>query len=217
MIFLIDNYDSFVYNLARYFQELGLATEVARNDQVSVEDVITAKPKAVVLSPGPCTPREAGISCDLVKQIAGQVPLLGVCLGHQAIAAAFGASVIRAAEPMHGKTSTVQHNGQRILSGLPQPLTATRYHSLIVDEATLPKDLEATAHTDDRTLMAFQHRSWPVFGIQFHPESVLTAGGHRLLANFLIESGIEVGEIPAGEVLDEEDKARVQLDQPLHW
>lgn len=190
MILLIDNYDSFVFNLARYFRELGQEVLVVRNDQISVSEVAAMRPAAIVLSPGPCTPTEAGISLEVVKQLGPQIPMLGVCLGHQTIATALGGEVVRAAEPVHGRTSLVEHEAKRLFAGLPNPLTATRYHSLIVSEATLPSCLRPTARTRDGILMAFEHTSWPTFGVQFHPESVLTAGGHRLLQNFLDLVGI---------------------------
>lgn len=190
MILLIDNYDSFVFNLARYFRELGQVVSVVRNDQITVAEVTAMRPAAIVLSPGPCTPTEAGISLEVVKQLGPQIPMLGVCLGHQTIAHALGGKVVRAAEPVHGRTSLVEHEAKRLLDGLPNPLTATRYHSLIVPEVTLPGCLRPTARTRDGILMAFEHISWPTFGVQFHPESVLTMGGHRLLQNFLGMAGI---------------------------
>lgn len=190
MILLIDNYDSFVFNLARYFRELGCEVVVSRNDALTVADVAAMQPSAIVLSPGPCTPKEAGISLEVVRQLGSTIPLLGVCLGHQTIASALGGEVVRAAEPMHGRTSLVEHNGQRLFAGLPQPLTATRYHSLIVSDVTLPSCLRPTARTQDGVLMAFEHVEWPTFGVQFHPESILTVGGHQLLQNFLELAGL---------------------------
>ena len=222
MILLIDNYDSFVYNLARYLAEMGCETQVVRNDRVSVAEVRSLQPSAVVLSPGPCTPREAGVSMALVRELASSVPMLGVCLGHQAIAAALGGRVIRAPEPVHGRTSLVHHDGRNVFSGLPNPLKATRYHSLIVDEDSLPADLVVTARTDDGLPMAIEHRSRPLFGVQFHPESVLTESGHRLLRNFLTLAGIAAGDHPGGDFVapprepgwigDESPRSR-----PLHW
>lgn len=192
MILLIDNYDSFVFNLARYFDRLDQATHVVRNDAVTVDEVIRMAPAAIVFSPGPCTPAEAGVSLELVRQLHAQIPMLGVCLGHQTIAAALGASVVRAREPMHGRVSPVFHDGQGMLAGLPNPFDACRYHSLVVDEATLPPALIATARTGDGTLMAIQHRELPVFGVQFHPEAILTPCGYPLLANFLRLSGLSM-------------------------
>jgi anthranilate synthase component II len=191
MIILIDNYDSFVHNLARYLRRLGQETTIVRNDDVTPQDVLDRRPAAIVLSPGPCTPSEAGCSLELVRQAAGRVPILGVCLGHQTIAAAFGAKIVRASIPMHGRTSEVQHAGGGILNGLPNPLLVGRYHSLVVDEPTLPNELEVTAKTDDGVIMALTHRRWPIFGVQFHPESILTEGGYTLLGNFLHLAGIE--------------------------
>jgi anthranilate synthase/aminodeoxychorismate synthase-like glutamine amidotransferase len=202
MLLLIDNYDSFVYNLARYFAELGCAAEVVRNDAVTVEDVAAMSPAAVVLSPGPCTPNEAGIGLELVRQLAGSVPMLGVCLGHQTIAAALGGNVIRAREPVHGRTSMIRHDGRGLFEGLPNPFRATRYHSLVVDEATLPPELSVTARTGDGVPMALAHHRRPVFGVQFHPESVLTQGGHRMLANFLRAAGIPAADHGSADYTD---------------
>lgn len=197
MLLLIDNYDSFVYNLARYLIELGYETRVVRNDAVTVEDVRRISPAAIVISPGPCTPLEAGISCELIRGLGATIPTLGVCLGHQAIAEALGGRVVRAAEPVHGRTSQVFHDGQQLFVGLPQPFRATRYHSLVVDEATLPSELVVTARTDDGIPMALSHRHWPLFGVQFHPESVLTQSGRLLLANFLKLAGLPARIDPA--------------------
>jgi anthranilate synthase/aminodeoxychorismate synthase-like glutamine amidotransferase len=202
VIVLIDNYDSFVYNLARYLAEMRCATEVIRNDRVSVAELSAMKPAAILLSPGPCTPTEAGISLEVVRQLRGRVPILGVCLGHQAIAAAFGAEIVRAPEPVHGRTSLIEHRGQGLFAGIPNPFTAARYHSLIVREATLPEELIVTARTPDGMVMAIEHRSEPLFGVQFHPESVLTESGHRLLANFLHLAGVAVGSLPPGDLVD---------------
>jgi anthranilate synthase/aminodeoxychorismate synthase-like glutamine amidotransferase len=185
MILLIDNYDSFVHNLARYFQRLGQETHVVRNDAVSVADVRSMRLAAVVLSPGPCTPTEAGCSLDLVRELTGEVPILGVCLGHQTIAAALGGKVVRAQEPVHGRASEVLHARDGVFAGLPSPLTVGRYHSLVVEEKSLPPELTVTARTNDGTVMALAHRRHPVVGVQFHPESILTRGGYELLANFL--------------------------------
>jgi anthranilate synthase/aminodeoxychorismate synthase-like glutamine amidotransferase len=187
--FVLDNYDSFTYNLVQYLGELGETVEVRRNDQLSVQDVEAMQPRRIVLSPGPCTPQEAGISVALVQQFAGKAPILGVCLGHQAIAAAFGGRIVRARRIMHGKTSPVTHDGKGVFCGLASPLTATRYHSLIVEEASLPVELEISAHTCDddgtRVIMGLRHRRSPIEGVQFHPESVLTPEGKRILQNFL--------------------------------
>lgn len=185
MLLLIDNYDSFVYNLSRYLVEMGCETEVVRNDRITVDEVRELYPQAILLSPGPCTPREAGICVELVQQLGSTVPMLGVCLGHQVLAVAFGGRIIRAPEPVHGRTSEIHHHRENIFTGLPNPLIATRYHSLIVDEQSLPDELLITARTSDRIPMALQHRSLPMFGVQFHPESVLTPEGGRLMANFL--------------------------------
>ncbi|MFZ0801788.1 MAG: aminodeoxychorismate/anthranilate synthase component II [Terriglobales bacterium] len=189
MVFVLDNYDSFTYNLVQYLGELGAEVEVRRNDQVTITDVEAMQPERIVVSPGPCTPNEAGISVELIRQFAGKVPILGVCLGHQAIGAAFGGEVVRAPKLMHGKTSEVQHDGKTIFRGLPSPLTATRYHSLIVREENLPHELEVSAWTSDgagpRTIMGLRHRRFRVEGVQFHPESVLTGEGKKLIGNFL--------------------------------
>jgi len=189
MVFVLDNYDSFTYNLVQYLGELGAEVEVRRNDQTTPAEVEAMRPERIVLSPGPCTPKEAGITIPLIRHFAGKVPLLGVCLGHQAIGAAFGGNVIRAPHLMHGKTSQVQHDGKTIFGGLTTPMTATRYHSLIVEEKNLPADLEVSAYTTERdgsrTIMGLRHRKFPVEGVQFHPESVLTESGRLLLQNFL--------------------------------
>ncbi len=189
MVFVLDNYDSFTYNLVQYLGELGADVEVRRNDQVSVGEIEALCPERIVISPGPCTPQEAGISIDLIRHFAGKVPLLGVCLGHQAMGAAFGGQVVRAKTLMHGKTSQVEHDGNTIFSGLSSPMTATRYHSLIVSEDNLPKELEVSAWTSGkdgtRVIMGLRHRKFPVEGVQFHPESVLTDEGKKLVSNFL--------------------------------
>jgi anthranilate synthase/aminodeoxychorismate synthase-like glutamine amidotransferase len=192
MILLIDNYDSFVHNLARYLRRLGHETLVVRNDAITPEEVIHRRPAAIVLSPGPCTPREAGCSLELVRRVAGQIPVLGVCLGHQVIGAAFGGAVTRAAQPMHGRASRINHHGDGIFAGLSSPLLVGRYHSLIVEEATLPSELEVTARAHDGIVMALAHRRWPIFGVQFHPESILTEGGYTILANFLRLAELEM-------------------------
>jgi anthranilate synthase component 2 len=190
MLLLIDNYDSFAYNLVHYLGEEGAACAVRRNDAISVEDALALKPQAIVLSPGPCTPDEAGICVELVRAAAGRVPLLGVCLGHQAIGQAFGGKVVRANVPMHGKLSAIRHDNSGVFRGLPSPFRATRYHSLIVERASLPADLAVTAETEDGTIMGLAHRRHPIWGVQFHPESIATEHGHRLLANFLEIAGI---------------------------
>jgi anthranilate synthase component 2 len=189
MLILIDNYDSFTYNLVHYLGELGAESVVIRNDKVSADEVLAKKPQAIVLSPGPCTPNEAGVCLDLIKKAGPTIPLLGVCLGHQAIGQAYGGDVVRAPSPMHGKLSTISNTGKGIFKGLPQRFEITRYHSLIVDRATLPDCLEVTAETDDGIIMGLQHKTHPVHGVQFHPESIASEQGHALLANFLSLAG----------------------------
>ena len=189
MVFVLDNYDSFTYNLVQYLGEQGAEIVVRRNDELSVDEVEAMNPDRILLSPGPCTPQDAGILIPLIQRMAGKAPILGVCLGHQAIGAAFGGTVVRAAKLMHGKTSPVKHDGKGIFAGLPTPLTCTRYHSLIVAESDLPKELEVTARSgpdgDESIIMGLRHRSLPVEGVQFHPESVLTEGGRQMIRNFL--------------------------------
>src|SRR3984957_18099491 len=185
MILLLDNYDSFTYNLAQYLGELGCELEVRRNDKISLDDIARAKPEKIVISPGPCRPSEAGISVELIKKFAGKIPILGVCLGHQAIGEAFGGRVVRAKKILHGKTSEIKHDSKTIFRGLPQPFVATRYHSLIVDRKSLPRALEISAETDDGIIMGLRHRKLRIEGVQFHPESVLTDAGFQLLKNFL--------------------------------
>jgi anthranilate synthase component II len=185
MILLIDNYDSFTFNLVHFLGDVGGRCEVVRNDKLTVQEAMARNPEAIVLSPGPCTPNEAGICLDLITAAAGRIPLLGVCLGHQAIGQAFGGQVIRAPKPMHGKLSAVSHDGTGILEGVPNPFSATRYHSLIVARETLPDTLIPTASTDDGLIMAMHHRDFAIHGVQFHPESIASEHGHRILANFL--------------------------------
>ena len=186
MVLLIDNYDSFVHNLARYVRELGEATEVVRNDAISLKEIAELEPSHILVSPGPCTPREAGISDEVIKAFGARIPILGVCLGHQCIAAAFGGQVVRARRPVHGKTSAIVHRGIGIFDGLPSPFLAARYHSLVVPARTLPAELEVVATTEQDEVMAIRHRTFPIWGVQFHPESVLTEHGHTLLRNFLV-------------------------------
>jgi anthranilate synthase component 2 len=185
MLLLIDNYDSFTYNLVQYLGELGADVHVHRNDAIGIEQIAAWEPSAIVISPGPCTPNEAGISVPLIKRFAGRIPILGVCLGHQAIGQAFGGKIVRAARVMHGKVSPVTHDGRGVFTDLPSPLTATRYHSLAIERATMPACLAITATADDGEIMGVRHRELPVEGVQFHPEAILTEHGHALLRNFL--------------------------------
>jgi len=185
MILLIDNYDSFTFNLVHYLGELGAVCDVRRNDAITVDEALALDAEAIVLSPGPCSPNEAGICCDLIRAAAGRVPLLGVCLGHQAIGQVYGGEVVRAPKPMHGKTSAIHHQGSDVFAGLPSPFLATRYHSLTIRPDSLPDVLVATAQTEDGVLMGLRHERYPVFGVQFHPESIASEHGHDLLANFL--------------------------------
>ncbi len=184
MIVFIDNYDSFTYNLVDYFGQLSPDIKVFRNDRCSVEEIRSLKPQGIVISPGPGTPDDAGISCDLIREIGNEIPILGICLGHQCIGKVYGARIIRAYQPVHGKTSPIFHNHDEIFSGIPSPFEATRYHSLIVDAENLPSDLQVIAETEDRTIMAMRHRYLPVVGIQFHPESILTDHGFTILSNW---------------------------------
>jgi len=186
MILVIDNYDSFVFNLVQYIEELGHKTFVVRNDEISIKDVENIEPSAIIISPGPKTPGEAGISIDAVREFSGRIPIFGVCLGHQAIAAAFGAKIIRADSVMHGKRSRIFHDGKTIFKSVENPFPATRYHSLIVEEDGLPSCLEVSAWTEDRIIMGVRHKRYPVEGVQFHPESILTSRGKELLINFLV-------------------------------
>jgi anthranilate synthase/aminodeoxychorismate synthase-like glutamine amidotransferase len=185
MILLIDNYDSFVYNLARYVRELGEVPLVRRHDAVTVDEVAALAPSHIIISPGPCTPNEAGISTEVVRQLGERIPVLGVCLGHQCIGAAYGGEIVRAGRPMHGKPSRIHHQGHGLFAGLPSPFTATRYHSLVIAPASVPPDLRVTATSEDGEIMAVQHARNPVYGVQFHPESVLSEQGYRLLDHFL--------------------------------
>ncbi|MEP6572074.1 MAG: aminodeoxychorismate/anthranilate synthase component II [Gemmatimonadota bacterium] len=185
MILLIDNYDSFVYNLARYVAELGRTPAVHRHDALSVEDVADMAPSHIIISPGPCSPSEAGISTELIRRLGATTPILGVCLGHQCIGAAYGAEIVRAKQPMHGKVSRIHHEGQSVFSGLPTPMLATRYHSLVIAPDSLPAELRVTATADDGEIMGVEHVEFPVMGVQFHPESVLTEHGYRMLDQFL--------------------------------
>jgi anthranilate synthase/aminodeoxychorismate synthase-like glutamine amidotransferase len=186
MIAIIDNYDSFVFNISRYFRELGATTEVIRNDKISIGDLARLRPRAVVISPGPCTPAEAGISTAVVRELSGRIPILGVCLGHQCIGSVFGGRVVRARRPLHGRASLLTHDGRRLFNGLPFPLRVGRYHSLVVEVDELSQSpLMVTARSDEGEIMALAHRHLPIYGTQFHPESILTQGGHQMLANFL--------------------------------
>ncbi|TSA49639.1 MAG: aminodeoxychorismate/anthranilate synthase component II [Nitrosomonadales bacterium] len=187
MLLMIDNYDSFTYNLVQYFGELGQEVRVCRNDEITLDEVAQLKPQYIVISPGPCTPNEAGVSVPVIKQFAGKIPLLGVCLGHQSIGQAFGGNIIHAKQLMHGKTSMVTHRDIGVFHGLPNPFQATRYHSLVIDRATLPDCLEVTAWTDDDEIMGVRHKTMAVEGVQFHPESIMTEYGHEMLDNFLRE------------------------------
>jgi len=185
MILMIDNYDSFTYNLVQYFGELGAEVRVARNDEISLEEVARLRPEGIVISPGPCTPDRAGISLGAIGRFAGETPILGVCLGHQAIGQAFGGKVVRANRVMHGKVSSVRHDGRGVFTGIPDPFAATRYHSLVVERASLPACLEVSAESEDGEIMGLRHRTLPVEGLQFHPEALLTEHGHAMLKNFM--------------------------------
>ena len=193
MLLMIDNYDSFTFNVVKYLMELGENVEVWRNDEISVDEIIKAAPEKIVISPGPCTPNEAGISLEVIERLAGSIPILGICLGHQSIGQAFGGHIIRAPKVMHGKLSAIHHSGVGVFEGLPSPYQATRYHSLVIDPSTLPESLEVTAWTEDESgkleaIMGVRHRSLSVEGVQFHPESILSEHGHSLLKNFLARS-----------------------------
>jgi para-aminobenzoate synthetase component II len=197
MILMIDNYDSFTYNLVQYLGELGADIQVFRNDQISVAQIEQLAPGKIVISPGPCTPKEAGVSCEVIRHFAGRVPILGVCLGHQCIGEVFGGEIVRAPTLFHGKTSMIYHDGKTIFRGLPQPFEATRYHSLVIRRDTLPDCLELSAETDDGVMMGVRHRELLVEGVQFHPESILTREGKRLLGNFLSQApALELDALP---------------------
>jgi anthranilate synthase/aminodeoxychorismate synthase-like glutamine amidotransferase len=185
MILLIDNYDSFVYNLARYVRELGQTPLVRRHDAITAEEILALAPSHIIISPGPCSPNEAGVSTEVVRRVGPTIPILGVCLGHQCIGAAYGGEIVRAGRPMHGKTSRIHHDGTGLFTGLPSPFRATRYHSLVIAPASVPPELEITATSEDGEIMAVQHARFPVYGVQFHPESVLTEHGYRLIDHFL--------------------------------
>lgn len=185
MILMIDNYDSFTYNLVQYLGEMGQQLKVFRNDKITVEEIEALKPDRIVVSPGPCTPNEAGISVAAIKHFAGKVPILGVCLGHQSIGQAFGGEIVRAGRLMHGKTSKVHHDGEGVFSGMPNPFEATRYHSLVIRRESIPDCLRITAETDQREIMGVRHKDYPIEGVQFHPESILTESGKQILANFV--------------------------------
>lgn len=202
MILVIDNYDSFTYNLVQYLGELGGELRVVRNDALSPAECLALQPSHIVLSPGPCTPNEAGICCDLIPVVAGRIPILGVCLGHQTIGQVFGARVVRAAQVMHGKTSQIYHDGEGIHEGIPQSFTATRYHSLVLEPQSIPDMLRVSARTADGVVMAIQHVHHPIFGVQYHPESIMTEGGMRLLSNFLNMNVGEAWESLSGSMTD---------------
>jgi anthranilate synthase/aminodeoxychorismate synthase-like glutamine amidotransferase len=222
MILVLDNYDSFVYNLARYLRELGCETRVLRNDAVSVAEVAAMAPQAVIISPGPCTPTQAGISVELVRSLSASIPMLGVCLGHQAIGEALGGKVVRAPVPVHGISSLVWHQSTPLFAGLDNPFPAARYHSLCLVESTLPPEVRVSARTDDGVVMAVEHQTRPLFGVQFHPESVLTNCGHQLLANFLKLAGISAGDPPSGDYSPAPEPPDVIAPRttdglPIHW
>jgi anthranilate synthase component 2 len=200
MILLIDNYDSFVYNLARYVQELGAEAQVLRHDAVGIADIEEMAPSHIIISPGPCSPNEAGISTEVVRRLGRRIPILGVCLGHQCIGAAYGGDIVRARVPMHGKTSRIHHQGTGLFAGLPDPFVATRYHSLVIAPASVPSELRVTATSEDGEIMAVQHADYPVHGVQFHPESVLTEHGYRLIDHFL--NGVPLSPRPLPDAAD---------------
>ncbi len=218
MILLIDNYDSFVYNLARYVRELGEVPLVRRNDAMTVDDILELAPSHVIISPGPCSPVEAGISTDVVRGVGTSIPVLGVCLGHQCIGAAYGGEIVRAGRPMHGKTSRIHHRGTDLFTGLPNPFLASRYHSLVISPASVPRELEVTATSEDGEIMAVKHETHPVFGVQFHPESVLTEHGYRILDHFLHGVPVAPRELPPAAdhalVARRRESASLAVDPP---
>jgi anthranilate synthase/aminodeoxychorismate synthase-like glutamine amidotransferase len=201
MILLLDNHDSFVYNLDRYLKQLGQATLVVRSDAITLDSILRLELDAIVISPGPKAPDDAGCSMEVVRRLSNQVPILGVCLGHQAIGQAFGGKIVRANQPMHGKSSMIEHNGSRLFQNIPNPFQVGRYHSLVIDPETLPENLNVTAWTADQTIMAIEHTSMPVFGVQFHPESILTEDGYQLLTNFLNAAGLHAKPIPKKDLM----------------
>ncbi|MFA7059845.1 MAG: aminodeoxychorismate/anthranilate synthase component II [Pedobacter sp.] len=201
MLLMIDNYDSFTYNIAQYFGQLGEDVHVHRNDKITLNEIEALQPERLVISPGPCSPEEAGISVAAIKHFAGKIPILGVCLGHQSIGSAFGGNVVRSVSLMHGKTSPILHDGKELFSGLPNPFQATRYHSLVVDRPTLPDCLEVTAWVENSEIMGLRHKGLPIWGVQFHPESILTEGGMDLLKNFLKLSAVRLGNCISAKTL----------------
>jgi anthranilate synthase/aminodeoxychorismate synthase-like glutamine amidotransferase len=219
MILLIDNFDSFAHNLARYLQRLGQQVCVVRNDAIVASEIRQMRPAAIVLSPGPCAPRQAGASLDIVRSLHAEIPMLGVCLGHQVIAEALGGQIVRAKKPVHGQYTAIRHNGCGLFKGLSSPLRVARYHSLVADPNSLPQQLQPAAWTDDGIVMSFKHKSYPVFGVQFHPESVLTEGGYEILTNFLCAAGETVEADPrqllASELPNPRGVERLLPDQPV--
>ncbi|MFY7873809.1 MAG: anthranilate synthase component II [Pirellula sp.] len=201
MILLLDNHDSFVYNLDRYLKQLGQSTLVVRSDAITLDAILRLDLDAIVISPGPKAPDDAGCSMEVVRRLSNQIPILGVCLGHQAIGQAFGGKIVRANQPMHGKSSIIEHNGSRLFQNIPNPFQVGRYHSLVIDPETLPDNLKVTAWTVDHTIMAVEHTSMPVFGVQFHPESILTEDGYQLLTNFLNAAGLHAKPIPKKDLM----------------
>jgi anthranilate synthase/aminodeoxychorismate synthase-like glutamine amidotransferase len=214
MLLLLDNYDSFVHNLARHFARLGQETLVVRNDAIDAAGVRSLAPQALILSPGPCAPDQAGAALEIVRALQNDVPMLGVCLGHQILAQALGARIVRAPRPVHGQTSEITHDANGLFANLPSPLAVCRYHSLVVEPASLPSELRPTAWTDGGLLMAFEHTNRPLFGVQFHPEAILTVGGYTLLANFLRLVGLPVSSLPADLAAGESGFASLEVDAP---